>query len=320
MTSTDVVGGVIPLPFTYGLGALLVFPLRHGAAVVLDETFNAERLLATIEAHAVTLLFGTATCYRLLLRTPEFERRFDLRSLRLCVSAGEPLEADVTAEWMRRTGTDLIDGFGTTEMFHVFLSARPGLVVPGATGTPVPGYEVRLVDERLDEVPLNTPGLLAVRGPTGCVYWRRPDAQRRYVHDGWNLTGDVMVKDDHGQYWFQRRSDDLIVSAGYNISPVEVEQVLETHPAIREAAVIGVPDPIRHHVAKAVLVLHADAANEPGLIASVHAHAQRELAGFKCPRAYEVVGMLPRTPQGPVDRAALRSNLRDDMRADPVLI
>jgi len=207
---------------------------------------------------------------------------------------------------MRRTGTDLIDGFGTTEMFHVFLSSRPGLVVPGAGGTPVPGYEIRLVDDHLDEVPPNTPGLLTVRGPTGCMYWRRPDAQQRYVRDGWNVTGDVMVKDDHGQYCFQHRADEMIVSAGYNISPAEVEQVLAKHPAIGEVAVIATRDPIRHHVAKAIVVLKPDARNASELIASFHAHAQRELAAFKCPRAYGVVERLPRTPLGLVDRAALR--------------
>ncbi len=212
----------------------------------------------------------------------------------------------MTSEWMRRTGTDLIDGFGTTEMFHVFLSSRPGLVVPGAGGTPVPGYEIRLVDDHLDEVPPNTPGLLTVRGPTGCMYWRRPDAQQRYVRDGWNVTGDVMVKDDHGQYCFQHRADEMIVSAGYNISPAEVEQVLAKHPAIGEVAVIATRDPIRHHVAKAIVVLKPDARNVSELIASFQAHAQRELAAFKCPRAYDVVERLPRTPLGLVDRAALR--------------
>jgi 2-aminobenzoate-CoA ligase len=307
LTASDVIGGVIPLSFAYGLGALLVFPLRFGATVVLDAEFNADRLLRTIETHRVTVLFGTATCYRLLLRVAEFERKFDLRSLRVCVSAGEPLEAEVTLEWMRRTGADLIDSFGTTEMFHVFLASRPGAVVPGSVGVPVPGCEVKLVDEHFEEVPADTPGRLAVRGRTACRYWR--SGAQRTAHDGWLLTGDLLSKDRRGYYWFQRRADDLIVSAGYNISPAEVERALLGHPAVVDAAVVDVPDQVRHRIAAAVLVVRPEARLDPDIVAAVHAHVQTELASFKCPRRYEIVHALPRTPEGAPDRQALRRRL-----------
>jgi 2-aminobenzoate-CoA ligase len=306
LSSSDVVGGSIPIAFTYGLGALLILPLRFGATVVLLSAFDAERLLATIEKRHVTVLFGTATTYRILLRLSDFERRFELRSLRLCVSAGEPLEREVAVEWMRRTGIDLIDSFGTTEMFHTFLSSGPGSVIPGSVGTPVPGYEVRVVDEHLRDVPDNIPGLLAVRGLTGCIYWRRPEAQRAYVRDGWNLTGDVMLRDGEGRYWFQQRADAIIVSAGYNISPIEVERVLESHPSVREAAALGIPDPIRHRVPAAAVVLRSPAVDQAATIAALHLHAGREMAGFKCPRHYEFVDALPKLSNGALDRHALR--------------
>src|SRR5204862_4927227 len=170
----DVCGGHPTLAFTFGLGGLLVFPLRVGACASLIDRFTPDTLLARIAADRITILFCAATTYRLLLQDPDFERRHDLTSLRVCVSAGEPLPAGVYEEWRRRTGVEILDGIGSTEMFHIFLSARPGNVRAGSTGTPVPGYEARIVDEQLNDVPPGTPGLLAVRGPTGCRYWRKP--------------------------------------------------------------------------------------------------------------------------------------------------
>jgi 2-aminobenzoate-CoA ligase len=309
LTASDVIGGVVPLAFSYGLGALLVFPLRFGAAVVLDTHFHPERLLSAVEAHRITVLFGTATCYRLLLRIPNVERRFDLKSLRICVSAGEPLEREVTIEWMRRTGVDLVDGFGTTEMFHVFLSSRPGAIVPGSVGVPVPGYEVRLVDEHLVDVPTGTPGLLAVRGPTGCRYWQDGGVQIAARHDGWRLTGDRLVKDRRLGYLFCGRADQLIVSAGYNVSPAEVERVLLSHPAIEEAAVLGVPDPVRHRIVAAAIVARPRVRPSADFVPKLHAHVQTQLAAFKCPRRYEIISALPRTLTGSIDRRALECRL-----------
>ena len=233
LSPADVVGGHPPMSFAYGLGALLVFPLVTGARVVLTDGFDAERLLRTIERERVTVFFGTATCYRLFLRIPGLTTRFNLRSLRACVSAGEPLDAATSADWQRQTGVDLVDGLGTTELFHIVLSQRPGDVTHGSLGTPVPGYEARVVDEEMNDVAHGTAGRLAVRGPTRCRYWNRPDAERDSVREGWNLTGDVVTRDSAGRYWFERRADDLIVSAGYNIAGPEIESVLLTHPAVR---------------------------------------------------------------------------------------
>src|SRR5262245_55246900 len=173
MNADDVCGGHPTLAFTFGLGGLLVFPFRVGACTSLLDRFSPEALLAKIAADRITVLFCAATTYRVLLQDPELERKHDLRSLRLCVSAGEPLPAAVCEEWHRRTGIEILDGIGSTEMFHIFISARPGQVRAGSTGTVVPGYEARVVNDRLEEAPHGTPGLLAVRGPTGCRYWRK---------------------------------------------------------------------------------------------------------------------------------------------------
>jgi 2-aminobenzoate-CoA ligase len=287
-----VIGGPLGLSFAFGLGALLVFPLFAGACTVLFDHFHAETLLQSIASHRMTVLVGTATTYRLLLRIPDLESRTDFRSLRLAVSAGEPLDAETVRAWKRRTSVELIDSFGTTEMCHVFLSQRPGSAVLGSLGTPVPGFRIRVVDDDLRDVALGSPGLLAVQGPTGCVYWRREAAQRKFVRRGWNLTGDVVVGDAAGQFWFRGRRDDLIISAGYNISPAEVEAVLKAHPAIADAAVVAAPDPIRGAVPKACVVLQSNVHQSDCLISEIHAYLQRELAGYKCPRQFEFVNRI----------------------------
>ena len=183
-------------------------------------------------------------------------RRFDLGSLRLCVSAAEPLPAPTYEEWVATTGRECLDGIGSTEMFHIFVSSLPGRVRPGATGMPVPGYDCRVLDEEGREVPRGTPGLIAIKGPTGCKYWRKPDRQAEYVRfGGWNVTGDVYVHDDDGYFTYQCRSDDMIVTGGYKIPGPEVEHVLDEHPAVAESAVVAMPDSTRGFVPKAFVVL-----------------------------------------------------------------
>jgi 2-aminobenzoate-CoA ligase len=292
------------MALAYGLGALLVFPLVTGARVVLTDGFDADVLLRTIERERVTIFFGTATCYRLFLRIPELTTRFDLRSLRACVSAGEPLDADTSAAWQQLTGVDLLDGLGTTELFHIVLSQRLGHITHGALGTPVPGYEARVVDARMHDVADGTPGRLAVRGVTRCRYWNSPDAERDYFRDGWNVTGDVVTRDAEGQYWFKHRADDLIVSAGYNIAGAEIESVLLTHPAVAAAAVVAVPDIIRGAVPKAVVVARTE--GTPRLVLALQEHVQRFLAGYKTPRQIQFLSTLPRGSDGKVDKTALR--------------
>jgi 2-aminobenzoate-CoA ligase len=302
----DVYGGHPTLAFTFGLGALLVFPFRAGASTSLVERFTPEALLARVAADRITVLFCAATTYRLLLQDPHLERTHDLSSLRVCVSAGEPLPASTYQEWCRRTGVEILDGIGSTEMFHIFISARPGRVRAGSTGTAVPGYEARVVDDQLNEVPRGTPGLLAVRGPTGCRYWRKPDRQRDYVRDGWNMTGDVYRQDDEGYFWYQCRNDDLIICGGYNIAGPEVENILLEHEAVLEAAVVASPDPLRGAVPKAFIVLKQGITPSPALATALQDHVKHELAPYKYPREVEFVTALPRTETGKIRRVELR--------------
>jgi len=306
----DVYGGHPTLAFTFGLGGLLVFPFRVGACASLIDRFSPETLLARVAEDRITVLFCAATTYRLLLQDPNLERTHDLSSLRLCVSAGEPLPAAVYEEWRRRTGVEILDGIGSTEMFHIFMSARAGEVRPGSTGTPVPGYEARVVDEQLNELPRGTPGLLAVRGPTGCRYWRKPDRQREYVRGGWNITGDVYRQDDDGYFWFQCRNDDLIICGGYNIAGPEVENVLLEHDAVLDAAVVASPDALRQAVPKAFVVLKPGIASSAALATALQDHVKRELAPYKYPREIEFVDALPRTETGKIRRVELRERER----------
>ncbi len=306
----DVFGGHPTLAFTFGLGGLLVFPLRAGAATALLDRYSAERLLETIERDRVTILFCAATTYRMLLQDPTLEREHDLSSLRSCVSAGETLPASVYEEWLRRTDIRILDGIGSTEMFHIFISARPEAVRPGSTGLPVPGYQAKVVDNDLEEVSRGTPGLLAVRGPTGCRYWRKPERQREYVRSGWNVTGDVYVQDEDGYFWYQCRNDDLILCGGYNIAGPEVESVLLEHPAVLEAAVVASPDLVRGFIPKAFIVLKPNVEPTESLVSALQDHVKHELAPYKYPREIEFVPELPKTETGKIRRVELRERER----------
>lgn len=302
----DVFGGHPTLAFTYGLGGLLVFPLRAGAATVISDAFTPQKQLELVARERITLLFCAATTYRLLLQVPDLEHRYDLSSLRYCVSAGEPLPRPVYEEWVKRTGIEILDSLGTTEMFQIFICAQPGRVRPGATGEIVPGYEARIVDDRMNDLPRGTPGLLAVRGPTGCRYWNKPDRQREYVRDGWNVPNDICVQDADGYFYYQCRNDDLIICAGYNIAGPEIEAVLLEHPAVLEAAVVASPDATKGHVPKAFVVLKPDRVGTPALADQLREHVKRELAPYKYPRKVEFITELPKTETGKIRRVELR--------------
>jgi 2-aminobenzoate-CoA ligase len=280
LTPADICIGTMSLAWAFGLGALLTFPLRVGGATTLVD--GTTPLLHAIADSRATVLFSVPTMYRMLLRHPSFGS-FDLSSLRCCVSAAEPLPAGVLEEWRDRTGLDILDGLGTTELTHIFISARSGMVRPGLIGTPVIGYEARVVDDDMRELPEGTPGQLAVRGPTGARYWRDSDAQRRAVRGGWTLTGDICIR--HRDGWFQhvRRADSLIVSAGQKISIREVEQALAQHPDVSRARVFSVPDPVRGAVANATVV-PARGVDASTLPVRLQQYLKVELAPFKCPR------------------------------------
>jgi 2-aminobenzoate-CoA ligase len=298
----DVYAGSPPLGFTFGLGALLVFPLRFRAATVPIEAPSPAAMLGAIEKHRVSCLFTAPVAYRAL--AGELQGR-DLSSLKRCVSAGEFLPKAVSDLWHEKTGIRIIDGIGATEMIHIFISAAGDDIRPGATGKPLPGYRACVLDEQGRELPRGGTGRLAVTGPTGCRYLD-DDRQRDYVQHGWNVTGDIYRVDEDGYFWFVSRADDMIVSAGYNIAGPEVEWTLLGHPAVRECAVIGAPDPERGTVVKACVVLAPGRAGDPQLAKELQDFVKQRIAPYKYPRIVEFVDALPRTATGKLQRKALR--------------
>ena len=237
MQPDDVFIGTPPLAFTFGLGGLLLFPLRGGASTVLLEKPTPELLLQAIQDYRATICFTAPTSYR---QMAPLAGRYDLSSLRKTVSAGEALSLATRESWQRATGLSMIDGIGATEMLHIFISAADGDIRPGATGKPVPGYQACVLGDDGEPLPAGTVGRLAVKGPTGCRYLA-DERQHDYVYKGWNLTGDAYEMDADGYFWYRARTDDMIISAGYNIAAPEVEDALQKHPAVAECAVIGVP-------------------------------------------------------------------------------
>jgi 2-aminobenzoate-CoA ligase len=307
----DVFAGSPPLSFTFGLGGLVVFPLRAGASSVLLERGSPQLLLAAMAEHRVSVLFTAPTAYRAMLAdlaeaappgTP------GIPALRRCVSAGEHLNAQTWQAWRDATGVEIIDGIGSTEMLHIFISSADADIRPGSTGRVVPGYEARVVDETGGPVPAGRPGLLAVRGPTGCRYLA-DDRQRGYVRGGWNFTGDVYVRDADGYYWYQSRADDLIISAGYNIAAVEVEEAVLRFPGVAEAAVIGVPDPDRGQVVKAFVVLRDGVPAVEATALALQEFVKAQIAPYKYPRAVAFLDALPYTPTGKLQRYKLRAEM-----------
>jgi 2-aminobenzoate-CoA ligase len=299
----DIFCGSPPLAFTFGLGGLLLFPMRVGASSLLLPKVTAEGLLAAIERHSCSVCFTAPTLYRAMLpHVPSF----NLSSLKKCVSAGETLPLPVFEAWRNATGIQISDGIGATEMLHIFISAAGSDVRPGATGKIVPGFEAKVIDEAGNAVPANTVGRLAVRGPTGCRYLDAPDQQRKYVQDGWNLTGDAYRMDEDGYFWYEGRTDDLIVSSGYKISAMEVETALMSHPKVAECGVIGAPNPERGQIVKAFVVLAPKMEPSDVLCRELQDHVKAQIAPYKYPRAIEFVSELPRTVTGKLQRGRLR--------------
>jgi len=299
----DVFAGTPPLAFTYGLGGLLVFPLRAGAATLLLEKATPAELAEQIEARGVTVLSTAPTAYRAMLAAGQAGR---LRGLRRPVSAGEHLPASTWQAFYDATGAAIIDGIGSTEMLHIFISSADEQIRPGSTGRVVPGYEAAILDDEGKLVPDGEPGRLAVKGPTGCRYLA-DDRQRSYVQDGWNLTGDTYLRDADGYFWYQARSDDMIISAGYNIAGPEIEEVLLGHPDVAECGVVGVPDEARGQIVKAYVVLRAGATGDEAKAAELQDYVKRQIAPYKHPRAVEFLATLPRTTTGKLQRFRLRA-------------
>jgi 2-aminobenzoate-CoA ligase len=298
----DVFTATPPVAFTFGLGVNVLFPMRAGASTVPIAKPSLEALVDAIERHSITTLSTAPTMYRAMLRGADLSR---VGSLRACVSAGEPLPAAVATAWTERTGVRIIDGIGSTEMLHIFIASPAEETRPGSVGRPVPGYEAAVVDEAMQPVAPGVVGRLAVRGPTGCRYLD-DERQAVYVVNGWNLTGDAFRCDEDGYYWFAARNDDLIVSAGYNISPLEVEGALLQHDAVAECAVVASPDEERGHVVKAFVVTADGVSADDELVAALQRHVKERIAPYKYPRRIEFADALPRTLTGKVQRNVLR--------------
>ncbi|MBP9053239.1 MAG: AMP-binding protein [Ilumatobacteraceae bacterium] len=303
VTPDDVFVGSPPLAFTFGLGGLAVFPLRFGAAATLLENASPPNLIEIIETYRATVCFTAPTAYRAMLAA--MDEGADLSSLRAAVSAGETLPAPVYDAWMAKTGKPMLDGIGATEMLHIFITNRFGDSKAACTGKPVAGYEAKVVDDDMREVPRGTVGFLAVRGPTGCRYLadRR---QRVYVRDGWNLTGDSFLQDDEGYFHFAARSDDMIISSGYNIAGPEVEAALLAHPDVAECAVIGVADEARGQIVQAHVVLRPGVEPSGEEVLRLQEHVKGTIAPFKYPRSIVFIDELPKTATGKVQRFRLR--------------
>jgi 2-aminobenzoate-CoA ligase len=301
-SADDLFSGSPPLAFTFGLGGLLLFPLRIGAATLLLEKAPPEALLAAIPRHRVSVLFTAPTSYRAMAGQAG---QFDLSSLVKCIAAGEALPATTRKAWKEATGIDLVDGIGTTEMLHIFISHDEAHAVPGATGTPVPGYRACVMDDSGRPLTAGKIGRLAVKGPTGCRYLA-DERQKDYVRDGWNYTGDAYSIDSGGNFVYQARTDDMIISAGYNIAGPEVEAALMEHGAVAECGVIGAPDEQRGEIVKAFVVLKPGHVGDEAMAHALQEFVKQAIAPYKYPRAIEFMASLPRTETGKLQRFRLR--------------
>ena len=303
VTPDDVFVGSPPLAFTFGLGGLAIFPLRFGATATLLENASPANMIQIIENYKATICFTAPTAYRAMMAA--MDQGADLSSLRLAVSAGETLPGPVFEQWTRKTGKPILDGIGSTEMLHIFITNRIGDAHPGSTGRPVGGYEAKIVDDDMNEVERGGIGRLAVRGPTGCRYLA-DKRQKKYVRDGWNLTGDTFLQDEEGRFHFVARADDMIVSGGYNIAGPEVEAALLQHADVAECAVVAAADSERGQIVAAYVVLKAGISGDADCIKRLQDHVKAVIAPYKYPRAVNFIEALPKTQTGKVQRFRLR--------------
>lgn len=299
--TSEIFCGTPPIAFTFGLGASLVFPLRARATVVTLENPGTDQLISALVNEKVTMLFTAPTAYRALLSEFDQPQLF----LRQCVSAGEALPKATFEQWFDTTGIRIIDGMGTTEMIHIFISAAGEQIRPGAIGKAVPGYSARVIDNNNKPLPPGHSGRLAVIGPTGCRYLD-DERQQEYVINGWNVTGDIFKLDSDGYFWYQGRSDDMIISSGYNIASIEVESAVLEHASVLECAVIGIPDENRGNIIKAFIILNSSFEPSDELIKDIQNHTKKTIAPYKYPRRIEFVANLPKTPTGKLQRFKLR--------------
>ena len=308
----DIVCGSPQIAFLYGLCAFLVDAPRFGAETVLLERGTPELLLETIEKTRATVCFSTPSGYKLML---EHAADYDLSSLRVCVGGGEPLAPAVFARWKEITGVEMINGLGISELLHIFISAAGEDIRPGAIGKQIPGFQVRVVNDDFEDTAPGEIGQMIVKGPNGCRYLDDAERQARYVRDGWNLSGDLCRLDEDGYVHYEARTDDMILTGGYNVSGLEVEAVLLEHPSVRECAVVGSPDPDRGAIVKAFVALADGAEGDGALAGELQDYVKSQIAPFKYPRAIEFVDSLPLTATGKIQRGALRALERERAEA-----
>ncbi len=308
-TPDDIVMGSPPLAFTFGLGGLLIFPMWAGASVYFpDIPYTPQAMAQLIFDTGATIVYTAPTFYRQMapFMQEQAAQRGRAAALRLSVSAGEGLPDATRQLWKNATGLEMLDGIGATEMFHIFISAAPEDVRRGAIGTVVPGYTARVVGEDGQELPRGSVGRIAVMGPTGCKYMG--DArQASYVKDGWNYPGDAFVQDAEGYFFYQARTDDMIITSGYNVGAPEVEDALLSHPGVAECGVIGQSDEARGMIVKAFCVLRPGVVGDAALVQALQDHVKATIAPYKYPREITFLDKLPRTETGKLQRFRLKT-------------
>ena len=304
----DIVCGSPQIAFLYGLCAFLVDAPRFGASTVLLERATPKLLLETIEKTRATVCFSTPSGYKLML---EHAAEYDLSSLRVCVGGGEPLAPAVFNRWKEITGVAMINGLGISELLHIFISAAGDDIRPGAIGRQIPGFRVRVVNDDFEDAAPGEIGQMIVKGPNGCRYLDDAERQRKYIRDGWNLSGDLCRVDEDGYVYYEARTDDMILTSGYNVSGLEVEAVLLEHPSVRECAVVGSPDPDRGAIVKAFVALADGMKGDDALAGALQDYVKSQISAFKQPRAIEFVDDLPLTATGKIQRGALRALERE---------
>ncbi len=305
VTENDVIGGSAPLAFGAGYSSYATIPFRFGAAASLIAKFDPEKMFETIQKHKVSILTLAPTAYRKMLQVPDAEKKYDLSSLRVCTGGGESLTAPTYHAWKEKFGLEIFEGLGTTEMMYVFASnAVSRKAKAGSFGQAVPGYQLKVIDEEGKEATNGNIGHFVACGPTGTIYWRDPEKQRRAITpDGWNRAGDYVLVDDDGYFWFVSREDDIIKSSGYRIGPEEIEVTIANQPAVADVGVIGVPDDVRGQIAKAFVVLKQGEKLTPE---ELLVFCKGKIATYKLPREVVIVSELPRTPTGKLLRRVLK--------------